>query len=262
MRVIVLCAGQGTRLRPLTDEKPKCMVELMGKPLLEHQFDALNAAGIDDITLVTGYAAERLEGWGRRQIHNPEYADTNMVWSLFCARDMFDGKSDLIVAYSDIVYESRVIDALLAAPDPVATVVDRDWLALWSMRMDDPLADAETLRLNADGTLREIGNKARSLSDCEGQYIGLTKISAAVQRSVLDHYEELDRGDVYDGRRFEQMFMTRFITSLIEAGYAARAAIINSGWLEVDTLEDLRRYEALAGRGELQRFWRPVATGK
>lgn len=261
MRCIILCAGQGTRLRPYTDDVPKCMVPLLGKPLLSHQVDVLSRGGVADIALVTGYAAAKLSGWGTRHFHNPDFATTNMVVSLFAARALFDGTDDLIVAYSDIVYEARVLEALIEAPGPLATAIDRNWLALWSTRMSDPLSDAETLRLNADGTLREIGLKPKGLDDIEGQYVGLTKISAGAQRDVLAHYDSLPRDGQYDGRSFGQMFMTSFLTSLISAGFPIHAAMINSGWLEVDTVEDLANYEAMQQRGELARLWSPV-TGE
>jgi len=259
MKYIILCAGQGTRLRPLTDHVPKCMVELLGKPLLRHQMDTLSQCGATDVSLVTGYAAPSLAGWGTRHFHNGDFATTNMVVSLFAARALFDGVDDLIVAYSDIVYEPRVLDALARAPGPLATVIDRNWLDLWSTRMADPLADAETLRLNADGTLREIGLKPQSLDDIEGQYIGLTKISAEAQRGVLAHYDGLARDGSYDGRGFDQMFMTSFLTGLMAAGFPIHAAMTDSGWLEVDTVEDLSNYEAMHKRGDLARLWKPIA---
>jgi len=62
MRVIILAAGQGTRLRPFTDDRPKCLVELHGRPLLHRQLDVLRAAGLNDIALVGGYRADCLEG--------------------------------------------------------------------------------------------------------------------------------------------------------------------------------------------------------
>ncbi|TRO95980.1 phosphocholine cytidylyltransferase family protein [Glycocaulis profundi] len=257
MRAVLLCAGQGTRLRPFTDDRPKCLVELLGAPLLGHQFDSLSACGLDDVTLVTGYAADRLEGWGTRRLHNSRFATTNMVESLFCARELFDGSQDLIVGYSDIVYEPRVLQSLIDAPGPAATAIDRDWRALWSARMDDPLSDAETLRLNSDGTLREIGRKPRGYDEIEGQYVGLTRFAAAAQREVLAFYDGLDRDAAYDGREFGQMFMTRFLTGLIETGLPITAAMTDGGWLEVDTVQDLEFYEAMHARGELAAFWRP-----
>lgn len=245
-------------MRPLTDHVPKCMVELLGKPMLGHQFETLSQCGAEDISLITGYAAASLADWGTRRFHNADFATTNMVASLFTARELFDGSSDLIVAYSDIVYEPRVLQALIAAPGPLATVIDRNWQKLWSARMEDPLADAETLRLNPDGTLREIGLKPQSLADIEGQYIGLSKISADIQRDVVAHYDRL--ADSVEN--FNQMFMTSFLTSLIEAGLPIHAAITDSGWLEVDTVEDLSNYQTMQQNGELAQLWQPLSSGQ
>jgi len=234
------------------------MVELLGKPLISHQLAAIAAAGVEQVSLVTGYASELLKGLGGRQFHNPLFAETNMVESLFCARSIFDGSADLIIAYSDIVYEPRILTALLAAPGPIATVIDLNWRDLWETRMEDPLSDAESLRLNADGTLREIGQKAHGIADIEGQYIGLTKISADAQKSVLRFYDSLDRKAIYAGRPFSQLFMTEFLTQLISSGFAVHSAPVESGWLEVDTIDDLNCYEQLAAQGGLDQFWRPT----
>lgn len=220
--------------------------------------DTLSQCSASEISLVTGYEASRLAGWGNRHFHNDRFATTNMVESLFAAEVLLDGSEDLIVCYSDIVYERRVLEALLNAPGPIATVIDRNWLSLWASRMEDPLADAETLRLNPDGTLREIGRKPRDFTEIEGQYVGLTKICAGAQSDVLAHYHGLARDALYDGRSFEQMYMTRFLTSLIDAGFPIHVAATDSGWLEVDTVDDLARYESMHARGELGQFWKPA----
>lgn len=261
MRILILCAGQGTRLRPLTDDRPKCMVPLLGKPMLEHQLETIRRCGITDVSLVTGYAADSLASYGTRSFHNAEYARTNMVVSMFCAADLFDDKDDLIVSYSDIVYEPRVLQALIANRSDIATVVDDNWRALWETRSDDPLSDAETLKLKADGTLAEIGKKTTDINDIQGQYIGATKFSRAVQSEILHVYEDVRQQFTAAGRVADNMYMTDFLQSLIDADQALGAAHIQSGWLEVDTLDDLANYEKLAASGDLSKFWSPAAGG-
>ena len=113
MRAIVLAAGQGIRLLPLTADRPKCMVPLAGRPLLHHLLDSLRAAGIEDIVVVAGYRAERLDAPGCRIVLNPAYADTNMVGTLFAASECMDDGADLLVSYADTVFEPRVIRAVL-----------------------------------------------------------------------------------------------------------------------------------------------------
>jgi len=176
-RTVILAAGEGTRLRPLTDHLPKTLVPLGGQPLLARQTAVLHRAGITDISIVAGYCAEALEGSGARLFHNPHYATTNMVASLHCAKPLFDGTDDVVVAYGDIVYEPRVLARLLATDAPIAVVVDLGWQRLWELRMDDPLSDAETMKLDAAGHIVELGRKPHSLADIQGQSIGLFKVS-------------------------------------------------------------------------------------
>lgn len=82
MKAIILAAGRCSRMKDLTDDRPKCLVELRGKPLLEWQLIALRAAGISEIAIVTGYKRELLCNRGLHEFHNPRWADTNMVSSL------------------------------------------------------------------------------------------------------------------------------------------------------------------------------------
>ena len=109
MRAVILAAGCGTRLRPLTDNRPKCMVELAGSSLLERQLMVLRAAGIDQITVVTGFRSDKIDADGCHLVHNPDYSVTNMVATLFCAREAFSAEHDLLISYGDIVYEPRVL---------------------------------------------------------------------------------------------------------------------------------------------------------
>ena len=115
MKVIILAAGQGTRLRPYTNDRPKCMVELGGKPLLFHQLSAIQRAGVklENITLIGGYLKERLKVAGVHFLSNERYKVTNMVSTLFCGESFMDPKEDLLICYGDIVYELSVLKILL-----------------------------------------------------------------------------------------------------------------------------------------------------
>jgi len=251
MRAVILAAGEGTRLRPLTADRPKCLVELAGRPLLDYQLDALQAAGIEDVTIVTGYRSECLDRYGRSTRRNPDYATTNMVASLMCAADLLDGSDDVLIAYSDIVYEPRVVSELCRCPEPLSTTVDRDWLRLWRVRQEDPLADAETLRLDGQGDIIEIGRKPGSLDEIEAQYMGLILARADAARTLAAIYRGLDPAALYDGRPRQRMFMTSFLQWLVDHGWPVRGVPVSGGWLEVDSVADLSVYESLIEQGRL-----------
>jgi choline kinase len=260
VRAIILAAGEGTRLRPHTLERPKCLVEIGGVPLLHRQLAALEACGVEDVTLVTGYCATALAGVGYPTRHNPDYDHTNMVWSLMCAADLLDGSDDVLISYGDIVYEPRVLRALLACPDAFAICVDRRWRSLWELRMEDPLADAETLRLDDHGRVLEIGRTPRSFADIHAQYMGLIKLRADFAPKLVLSYRELGDPHLEVRADLARLDMTSFLQKLVERGHTLRAASVDSGWLEVDTTRDLATYEEMERAGTLASLYRSSAV--
>lgn len=245
MKIIILAAGQGTRLRPYTDNKPKCMVELKGKPLLHHQLETLEQCGVErtDIALAAGYLQEALVAEGVKQFRNERYASTNMVATLFAAECFMQEGEDLIISYGDIVYTPEVFKKLLATEGDVVVTADLDWYDLWKLRMENPLDDAETFKMSEGGKVRELGKKPNSREDAEAQYIGLIKVAGHKVVEFIAYYHALNKMAQYDGQDFYNIYMTSFIQSIIDSGWNVRASLINRGWLEVDSVEDLKVYE-------------------
>ena len=182
--------------------------------------------------------------------HNPDWATTNMVESLFCAEDLFH--DDVIVAYADIVYEPRVIDALIASPHEVSVIVDRAWRDYWATRFDDPLADAESLRLDERGCIVDIGNKIEDIDRIEAQYIGLTRFRGAgidALRAARAAWRT-KRRPWMERRPVEKAYMTDLLMELILRNVAVHAVPVDGGWIEVDTPRDLELASSLlAGEG-------------
>ncbi len=237
MKVIILAAGQGTRLRPWTNDRPKCMVPFHGKPIIEHQLETLRDCGLQEIVIVRGFQAQSLEHLDTRFVLNPEFETSNMVHSLFCAEPEMTG--DVLISYGDIVYDAVVIRALLNEPEPFAVTVNTRWRELWELRMKNPLEDAETLKLDAAGYVTELGKKPRSYDEIEGQYMGLIKFGAPVIEQVKSFYRRMDRSLLYDSKDFKNMYMTSFLQALINGGFQLKAVPVAGGWVEVDSVEDL-----------------------
>ena len=254
-RALILAAGQGTRLRPLTDDKPKCLVPLLGRSLLQRQVDTLKESGIFDIHVATGYRADQIEALGFSTSRNLRFAETNMVATLFSALPFIQQEGDLIIAYGDIVYQKDNLEALLRCDDEIALMIDAGWRALWALRLEDPLEDAETLQMDSNGYVTELGKKPSGYDQIEGQYTGLIKIRSDKLADLVAFYDQMDRSAIYDGKDFDNMYMTSFLQLLINSGWEAKAVLVNNGWLEIDSVEDLRQYEAMAADGTLARFY-------
>jgi L-glutamine-phosphate cytidylyltransferase len=238
MRAIILAAGRGSRMKSLTDERPKCLVEMRGKVLLEWQLAALREAGISEIGIVTGYKRELLAGRGLIEFHNPQWAKTNMVSSLAHAEAWLVADT-CIVSYADIFYESSAIGLLVNCAAPLAITFDANWLPSWEERFADPLLDAESFRLKPDGTLSEIGSKPKSVEEIEGQYMGLLRFTPTA-------WAELTRiRAALTGLERDNMHMTGTLQKIIDAGrMPVRAVRYDGSWGEIDSPEDLICYEA------------------
>lgn len=237
MKAIILAAGRGSRMKSLTDERPKCLVELRGKPLLEWQLESLRAAGISDIAVVTGYKRELLAERGLSEFHNPRWAETNMVSSLACAESWLQGEP-CIVSYSDIFYSPAAVQSLINSDATLAVTYDPNWLQLWTERFGDPLLDAETFRLTAAHTLAEIGNKPQSVNDVQGQYMGLLRFTPEGWAEVVRLRAELSP------QQRDSMHMTNTLQRVIDAGRVPIEAVAYTGeWGEVDSSEDLSVYQ-------------------
>lgn len=244
MKAIILAAGRGSRMRELTADRPKCLVELAGRSLLSLQRAALAAAGIDDVTIVTGYRGNQLALPGLARIDNPRWASTNMVASLVCAGALLEA-APCLVSYSDIFYGAETVRRLAAAAGDLAIAYDRDWLTLWQRRFADPLADAETFRLDGRGHVVEIGRRAASIGEIEGQYMGLLKFAPAGWRAVCALIDPMALAER------DRLDMTGLLARLIESGAAVEAVPAIGPWGEVDSADDLALYEAMIQAGEL-----------
>ena len=239
MKAIILAAGRGSRMKKLTDDRPKCLTKVRGKTLLEWQLQALQQAGITEIGIVTGYRREQLNKRGLVEFHNSRWAETNMVASLVCA-DTWLQAGPCIVSYSDIFFSSDAVTRLIDIQAEIALTYDPNWLNLWTKRFTDPLIDAETFRLKSDKSLAEIGKKPHSTDEVEGQFMGLLRFTPLGWgemmrvRSALMAYEA------------DSMHMTDTLQKVIEAGQLKIFAVPEFGeWGEVDSAEDLKAYEGI-----------------
>ena len=102
MKAIIIAAGIGIRLNPLTNDKPKCMLEIKGKTILQHQLDVFHANGITDLSLIKGYKKEVINYSGLKYYINDNYRNNNILNSLFYAEKEMD--EEFIASYSDIIF--------------------------------------------------------------------------------------------------------------------------------------------------------------
>lgn len=234
MKAVILAAGRGSRMGKETDNRPKCLIELAGKTLLQWQIEALKAGGVQDILVVTGYLHEMLIG-EFKTIHNVRWEKCNMVESLRMASGWLRDEP-CIVSYSDIVYHFSHVSRISNAEHDISITYDRSWEDLWRLRFNDPLSDAETF-LQHDGLLKTIGEKTDNLNNIQGQYMGLLRFTPAGWEQVAFILSELSQDYI------DQLDMTSLLRLLLENNVAIEAIPVDGKWCEADSMEDVQAYE-------------------
>ena len=134
---------------------------------------------------------------------------------------------------------------MLDSDAELSVVADKSWEKLWRLRMSNPLDDAETFLMDERQNISELGTRPKSIKQVQAQYIGLIKVRKDMVQNFKDIYHKMDKDRIYDGQDFDNMYMTSFIQYLIDNQWNVKATLINNGWLEVDTIADLKRYENL-----------------
>jgi choline kinase len=189
MKAVLLAAGMGSRLLPLTAEIPKPLVKVGGRPLLLRTIDRLAAAGIRgrDVIVVGGYREDVLRktladaGLDAQVVTNPRYSDWNNFWSLYVAREAVGG-DDFLQMDGDLLLDDRVLPRILAAPGPGAVAVDVN-----------PDADAEAMKVAVTGADRRIVAFSKTLAPgtALGESIGIARIDAALAPAVFGELKAL-----------------------------------------------------------------------
>jgi len=234
MKGIILAAGRGSRMGSLTSNLPKCRTLLFGKELIQWQLDALRKANIKEIAIIRGYLSETFD-FDLKYFENERWEDTNMVSTLISASQWLENETN-IVSYADIVYSSDSISTLMNTKGDIVITYDPNWHELWSLRFKDPLSDAETFKIQ-DGVITEIGNRANSINEIEGQFMGLIKIKSNGWKKINKYL------DGYSTSEIDQMDMTMLLSGLICSGVEVCAIPISDRWMEVDSESDLKIYE-------------------
>lgn len=244
MKAIILAAGQGTRLKKYTENLPKGMLSFMDKTVIERQIELYRSCGIQKIIIVRGFAADKIQYEGIKYYTNEKYADTNMVESLMSAKGEFD--DDVILSYSDILFEVRMLKAMMKSAADFAVAVDDGWKEYWQKRYGRVDFDTESMSIDKGDNIVELGLENPKLEDIDARYVGLLKIS----KGGLKHMEKImedaylnfeDKPWQQSGKTVRKAYMTDLLNAVIMSGKAVRAERFCHGWIEFDTNEDYEK---------------------
>ena len=227
MKALILAAGLGTRLRPLTNSRPKCMAEVNGVKIIDRQISNLTENGLSDIYVISGYKAEVLEEhinhrWPSvRIIRNTDYDRTNNMYSLFLARDFLDGR-DFLLMNGDVYFDAGITAGLISCPSGDVIACDKSQYL------------AESMKIIYDG--RKITHISKEITPAEHYAVSIDVYKISAQTSSLlfrKVNETIARGDSnsWTEKALDDIFpQTNF-----------QPYVIHDRWYEIDSLQDLEK---------------------
>lgn len=237
MKAIILSAGQGSRLLPLTQDRPKCLLPLGSRSVLEWQIGELARCGVDEVVVVVGFKAQAVEevlarmerpGLAIRTVFNPFYHLADNLASCWMARHEMDG--DFLLVNGDTVFQAPILERLLAAPEaPVTLTIDRK-----------TSYDADDMKVQVDGQRLLAVGKTLPLDTVDGESIGMSRFRGEGPRHFTDALEAAMRTP--EGLKW---WYLRVIGLLAAQSLVQVCSIEGLTWGEVDYLPDLARAQSL-----------------
>ena len=245
MKVIILAAGMGSRLRPLTNDKPKCMVKLFDVALIERQIKIFHSCNINDITIVTGYRSEVIDIPNVNYVKNTNYETTDMNESLFCALEPSD--SPVLVTYGDIVFEQKIVQQMLEITDGIRLAVNLNWKEYYQTRAMHPLSEAENVLIENGRILQIRKNISKALGNQQiGEFLGIMMLSSEQIKILLERYSDLKKnhtGTFHSSSSLHMAYLTDMLQEMIDFGVRINPVFAEGRWFEIDTLEDIKNAE-------------------
>lgn len=226
MQAIIMAAGKGSRLYPLTEDKPKCFIEINEKKLIDYQIELLNKKGIEEIIVVTGYKWDKIENHLKKYknvttVYNPFYDVSNVIVSFWVGMNYL--KKDFIYMHADTIFDEIILDNLLAEKNDIVLPIDIKKCGEEEMKV----------RLSNEGKIIEI-SKLINPNEALGEFIGVTKISQAVLKYLKSIVEsELKQRNL--SSYFERVLQVLINEKMVSVSWID---ISKYFWNEIDFIED------------------------
>ena len=242
-KCLIVAAGLGSRLKGHTEHNPKCMLDFGGKTLLQRQLSSYQDNGIEDISLVRGYKKNKINYKQIKYFDNNDYKNNNILNSIFYGEEIING--NLIISYSDILFEPFVVKRALDSDHDISVIVDVDWRDYYIDRKDHPLSEAENVIFNSNNEVVKIGKLASEKEEVHGEFIGMIKLNHRGCEILKQNFHRVKKlywnKPFQRAKIFQKAYLTDMIQELVDIGVKVHCVIIERGWKEIDTVEDYKK---------------------
>ena len=235
MKVIILGAGMGTRLRPLTTNIPKCLFKLgKDETVIERMVNFVKRNSKAQVYVVTGFRHEKIESLltDVTFVHNPFFRVTNSIVSLWFAREHLD--DDVIIMNSDIVIEEALFQELLKIDYPATVLMDSSKIHT---------ADYKVATYN-----ERVVMMSKDLTTCSGEYVGITKLS---RESAAELRRKIE--GMIDNDQIDEWYENALVNMILDDDFALTFFdVFRFQWVEIDTVDDLLIARKICGLTEIE----------
>ena len=206
----------------------------------------MKQAGINDIIVITGAHSEKFEIENVRYIKDHHYNEHDILGSLLEAKDFL--KNDVLVLYSDIIFESKILRQILDSKGDVSIAIDMAWEKMYEGRMEHPKYEAENVQLNKAKKIIKIEKNIKNKNNDVGEFLGIIKFSPYGSGLFVKQYEELIKthvGTFQQAPSVSKAYLTDMIQELVDSKIDVEPVIISGKWYEIDTAQDLERAQKI-----------------
>ena len=240
MKAIIISAGSASRLGELVKDKPKGLLDINGKTLIDRQISLLRKNGIDNIIIITG----RHKNFGIENvsyINDEHYEQHDVLGSLMVANNKINDR--VLISYSDLLFEESILQQLLEFSGDIGIPVDLNWEKSYEGRTQHPKSEADNVLIK-NGKIVRIQKEIENTSNHQtvGEFLGLMILSEKGSEIFVENYcklQQIHSGPFHNAPSLEKAYLTDMLQELIDLGYDLKPIIIDGRWCEIDTPQDL-----------------------
>lgn len=257
MKGLIIAAGRGMRLKDLTRDTPKTLLNVGGITILQRMINSMNDSGIFEIGLVRGYLAEKFDVPSIKYFENRNFENNNVLQSLMCAREFLTKSVEegvpVILTYSDIVVDKAWIQSAKSLGSDITLLCDSNWKSKYIGRDQNPMTDAELAVFDTKNNLCAIGKIYDSLQEAgrvnlsnTAEFVGICLLNPNGILKVINTFDDLNRSlgptDKFgNSSEFQKAYLTDLFQFMILAGERILVETAKYPWFEIDTAQDLAR---------------------
>ena len=235
MKFVLLAAGKSSRIYNKI-KKPKCLLEINGKTLIEKIIFDIRGLSASKIYIVLGFKAnmikKRIRNFSNiKFIINQEYNSKDMLHSFILGLKRVN--DDIVFSYTDIIFEKKLLKSIISKKNNIYLPVLKNWKQVWRQRKKNFYKDAEDLKIDKSNFLLKIGDKIKKNSNVKYQYMGIFMVPKEQRLKIISLYNKI---------KTDKLHITNFFNIIIKEGVKIKCLKTSYKWYEFDDWQDYKNY--------------------